>query len=113
MLNIRLCYYQAKLNAGSNSKFVSLNEDIVDSFNNSSFEDGLNNWTVLNNSPYITAPTKQSINETLNAFEQTSGKNYADNFVYDGGKSLLILNENSDYSKISSAENKINLYLGE
>ena len=97
-------YYEAKLAANANTKFISLNEDNVEGFENANFEDGLNGWNVLNATPYITAPTKQSINETLNMFENTSGKNSADNFVYDCGKSLLILNENSDYSKISSAE---------
>lgn len=98
-------YYEAKAQSDTNSRFVSLNEDVVEGFKNASFKDGLTNWTVLNNSPYVSTPTKQSINETLNAYEKTSGINYADNFVYDDGKSLLILNESLDYSKISSATN--------
>ncbi|MBQ3047523.1 MAG: hypothetical protein IJD48_00720 [Clostridia bacterium] len=98
-------YYSAKAANKENSKFISLNEDITTSFNNSSFEKDFEGWNVKNNSSYASIKTKNSINEELNLFEKTSNVNYADNFVYDGGKSLLILNRTKDYTSISSKTN--------
>ncbi len=99
-------FYSAQQNASDlTQKFINLNRNSEAGFTNSSFANNLTGWEVLQGDANITTPSFDSINQTLNENENTTNKDYANNFVFDTDqKALLIFNKTKTYTEIQNAQ---------